>query len=193
LVGPGAHVIQYPLRDGELVNFVGAVEGNRWEVESWSETGTHAECLNDFKGWHEDVHTLIKAIDVPYKWVLKVRDPMPLWSRGDVTLLGDACHPTLPFLAQGAAMAIEDGYILARALDKYRHAPREGFAAYENARRERTSRVVLGSAANTKRFHNPALANADGASAYVEREWNETQVRERYEWLFKYDVDAVEI
>jgi salicylate hydroxylase len=192
-VGPGAHVIQYPLRRGELINFVGAVEGNRWEVESWSEAGTHEECLNDFKGWHEDVQTMIKAIDTPFKWVLKVRDPMPLWSRGNMTLLGDACHPTLPFLAQGAGMAIEDGYILARALEKYPHSISTAFERYEAARKERTSRVVIGSAANTKRFHNPALADAQGAGEYVNREFSEERVKERYEWLFNYDVDTVEI
>jgi salicylate hydroxylase len=190
-VGPGAHVIQYPLRNNELVNFVGAVEGTGWEVESWSEKGTHEECLNDFKGWHEDVQTLINAIDIPYKWALMVRDPMPAWSRGNVTLLGDACHPTLPFLAQGAAMALEDGYILARALEKYRGAPKIALAQYEKARQERTSRIVLGSAANAKRFHNPALADASGAADYVSREWNEERVNERYEWLFQYDVDTV--
>jgi salicylate hydroxylase len=190
-VGPGAHVIQYPLRNNELVNFVGAVEGTGWEVESWSEKGTHEECLNDFKGWHEDVQTLIKAIDIPYKWALMVRDPMPAWSRGNVTLLGDACHPTLPFLAQGAAMALEDGYILARALEKYRGDPQTALAQYEKARQERTSRIVLGSAANAKRFHNPALADASGAADYVSREWNEERVNERYEWLFQYDVDTV--
>jgi salicylate hydroxylase len=115
-VGPGAHVVQYPLRQGELMNFVGAIEGNRWEIESWSERGTREECLGDFVGWHEEVQAMIHAIEVPYKWVLKVRDPMDTWSRGPVTLLGDACHPTLPFLAQGAAMAMEDGYMLARAM-----------------------------------------------------------------------------
>jgi salicylate hydroxylase len=190
-VGPGAHVIQYPLRSNELVNFVGAVEGNGWEVESWSEKGTHEECLRDFTGWHEDVQTLIKAIDIPYKWALMVRDPMPAWSRGRVTLLGDACHPTLPFLAQGAAMALEDGYVLARALDQYRDAPETALTQYEKARQERTARVVLGSAANAKRFHNPALADAAGAADYVSREWNEERVNERYEWLFQYDVDNV--
>jgi salicylate hydroxylase len=189
-VGPGAHVIQYPLRNGELVNFVGAVEGNGWKVESWSEKGTHEECLADFTGWHEDVQTLIKAIDIPYKWALMVRDPMPQWSRGSVTLMGDACHPTLPFLAQGAAMALEDGYVLARALERYRDAPRTALRQYEAARRERTSRIVLGSAANAARFHNPALAHAEGAADYVSREWTEERVKERYEWLFEYDVDA---
>ena len=190
-VGPGAHVVQYPLRQGALMNFVGAIEGNRWEIESWSERGTREECLGDFVGWHEEVQAMIHAIEVPYKWVLKVRDPMDTWSRGPVTLLGDACHPTLPFLAQGAAMAMEDGYMLARAMALCPTDPTQAFARYEAVRKERTARVVEGSAANTKRFHNPALAHAQGAAEYVEREWNEARVKERYEWLFKYDVDAV--
>ena len=190
-VGPGAHVVQYPLRQGALMNFVGAIEGNRWEIESWSERGTREECLSDFVGWHEEVQAMIHAIEVPYKWVLKVRDPMDTWSRGPVTLLGDACHPTLPFLAQGAAMAMEDGYMLARAMALCPTDAAQGFARYEAVRKARTARVVEGSAANTQRFHNPALAHAQGAAEYVEREWNEARVKERYEWLFKYDIDAV--
>jgi salicylate hydroxylase len=173
------------------MNFVGAIEGTHWAVESWSERGTREECLADFAGWHEEVQAMIQAIDVPYKWVLKVRDPMDTWSRGPITLLGDACHPTLPFLAQGAAMAIEDGYMLARALALWPTDPAQAFARFEAVRKERTARVVEGSAANTKRFHNPALAHAQGAAEYVEREWNEARVKERYEWLFKYDIDAV--
>jgi len=192
-VGAGAHVIQYPLRGGELMNFVGAVEGNRWDIESWSEAGTHEECLEDFKGWHEDVQTLIRAIDTPYKWVLKVRDPMETWSKGRITLLGDACHPTLPFLAQGACMAIEDGYILARALEKYRDSVPTAFQRYEDARKERTARVVRGSNENATRFHNPALSDVKGATEYVDSQFTEERVKERYEWLFQYDVDAVEL
>lgn len=192
-VGPGAHVIHYPLRGHTLVNFVGAVERDGWQVESWSERGTIEECLADFAGWHEDVRALISAIDVPYKWALMIREPMTRWSAGNVTLLGDACHPTLPFLAQGAGMALEDGYLIARCLERYRKALPRALERYESLRLERTSRIVRGSAANTKRFHNPALAHAEGAAEYVDREWSEERVKERYNWLFEYDVDAVDV
>jgi salicylate hydroxylase len=81
--------------------------------------------------------------------------------------------------------------MLARAMALCPTDPTQAFARYEAVRKERTARVVEGSAANTKRFHNPALAHAQGAAEYVEREWNEARVKERYEWLFKYDIDAV--
>ena len=135
---------------------------------------------------------MIRAIDVPYKWALKHRAPLPKWSVGRVSLLGDACHSTLPFLAQGAAMAIEDGFILARALEACADAE-VALGRYEEARRARTTRMVEGAAANSKRFHNPELAHVDGARAYVDREWNEARVKERYEWLFTYDVTTVPV
>jgi len=191
-VGPGAHVIHYPLRRGELVNFVGILERDDWQVESWTERGTVEECLNDFNGWHVDVRTLIQALDQPFKWALMLREPLQQWTHGRITLLGDACHPTLPMLASGAAMAIEDGYMLARALDEVSD-PLQALQRYEAARIGRTTRVVRGSADNAKRFHNPALANAEGAADYVSREWNEARVHERYEWLFTYNVDEAVI
>jgi len=192
-VGPGAHVIHYPLRHGKLVNFVGILERDDWQVESWTERGSVEECARDFAGWHEDVHTLIRALDEPYKWALMLREPLPIWSQGRVTLLGDACHPTLPMLASGAAMAIEDGYVLARALAAHPDDIALAFKRYEAARVERASRVVRGSAENARRFHNPALEHAQGAADYVDREWNEARVRERYEWLFSYNADEAPV
>ncbi len=191
-VGPGGHIVHYPLRAGELMNFVGVRERGDWQVESWSVAGKVDEALADFAGWHEDIQLMIRAIDVPYKWALMHRAPLPKWSVGRVSLLGDACHSTLPFLAQGAAMAIEDGFILARALEAYGDAA-VALGHYEAARRTRTTRMVEGAAANTKRFHNPELAHVDGARAYVDREWNEARVKERYEWLFTYDVTTVPV
>jgi salicylate hydroxylase len=181
-IGPGGHVVHYPVRSGEAMNFVAVVERADWKVESWTCPGEAHECAADFRGWHEDVHRLIHAAPWLYKWALAGRPPMPAWSRERVTLLGDACHATLPFLAQGAGMAIEDAVILARAVAET-PALDEALWRYEATRSERTRRVVEGSAENTRRFHDPRLADAAGAQEYVDTEWSE----ERYEWLFTYD------
>ena len=191
-VGPGGHVVHYPLGGGSVMNFVGALERADWRVESWSARGTPEELAADFAGWHEDVQALIRGIPAPHKWALMVRPPMPRWSVGRVTLLGDACHSMVPFLAQGAVMAIEDGYVLARALAGGGDVA-SGLAKYEQARRERTTRAVEGSAANIARFHHRALADPQKAREYVEREWAGANVAQRYEWLFTYDATAVSL
>jgi salicylate hydroxylase len=191
-VGPGAHVVHYPLRAGKVMNFVGALERSDWQVESWSARGTTEELAADFAGWHEDIHALIRNIPVPHKWALMTRPPMERWSVGRVTLLGDACHSMVPFLAQGAVMAIEDGYILARALTASADISSNLFK-YEEARRQRTRKAVEGSAANIGRFHHPALADPATARQYVEREWAGQNVADRYEWLFRYDVTTAAV
>jgi salicylate hydroxylase len=192
-VGPGGHVVHYPLHRGELMNFVGIRERQDWRVESWSVQGDAGECARDFAGWHEDVHRLIGAAPSLYKWALMVREPMPRWTRGRVTLLGDACHPTLPMLAQGAVMAIEDGFILARALAASRGDVPAALDRYERARAERTCRMVLGSAENARRFHNRALAEPKTAKEFLDREWSREAITARYDWLFTYDVTAAAI
>lgn len=192
-VGPGAHVITYPVRGGELLNFVGIVERSDWTVESWTTQGTSAECEQDFEHWHEDIHLLIRQIERPFKWALIGREPLSQWTHGSVTLLGDAAHPTLPFLAQGACMAIEDAIVLARCLEAHADAPRAGLQRYEQLRIERTTRIVRGSSDNAKRFHNPLLAHQEGAQDYIDREWAEDKVRSRYHWLFEYDALTVPV
>lgn len=190
-VGPGGHVVHYLLRRGEIFNFVGHAERDGWEVESWTERGSQEECAADFEGWHHDIGTIVGRLHAPFKWALLGREPMKRWSQGPVTLLGDACHATLPFLAQGAVMAIEDGFILARCLAHFAGSVEAAFAAYERLRLERTTRVVLGSADNGRRFHNRAMSSAADAQRYVDTEWQEARITERYDWLFRYDAVGV--
>jgi salicylate hydroxylase len=192
-IGPHRHAVQYPLRRGELMNLVGVVERSDWLEESWTTRGTHAEMVRDFEGWHADLHTMMAAIEQPFLWALILRRPLPRWSVGRVTLLGDAAHPTLPFLASGAVMAIEDSFIIARALERYGADLQEGLKAYERARLERTSRVVHGSADNTRRFHNEALRQPDTAQAFYAAEFTPERLRERYDWLYSYDATRVGI
>src|SRR5690349_12984238 len=190
-VGPGGHVITYPVRRGELLNFVGIFEGESWPVESWTERGTREACHQSFAGWNPEIHDIIENVDIPYKWALLGRDPLDRFVAGRACLTGDAAHPTLPFLAQGANMAIEDGMVLARCLEAFPVA--EALQRYQRARIGRTNSIVTKSAENAKRFHNPALAHAEGADDYVSREWQPEKVRERYDWLFTYDALGVPV
>jgi salicylate hydroxylase len=146
--------VHYYVRRGELVNCVCVVEQSGWTVESWTEPGERGQLGREFAGWHSSIRTLIDNIDPEtcYRWALFDRPPMPRWSRGRVTLLGDACHPTLPFQAQGAAMAIEDAAVLARCLAAG-PAISESLARYESLRRARTAQVQAGSRRNARVFH----------------------------------------
>jgi salicylate hydroxylase len=192
-LGPHGHVLHYPVRRGEIMNFISFVERDDWQIESWVTQGTNDELANDFRGWHPDVHEIIRRIETPYKWAMMVRGPMARWSKGRVTLLGDACHPTLPFLGQGGVMAIEDGYIVAACLAKHFDDPAAAFARYEDIRRERTATVVRKSHENRKSAFSPALADPGKVAVEVAREWQQERVRERMEWLYAYDATAVAI
>jgi salicylate hydroxylase len=192
-LGPTGHVLHYPVRRNELMNFVGLVERSDWRVESWTVAGTVEEVAGDFDGWHSDVTEMIRKIETPYKWALWVRSRMERWSSGRVTLLGDACHPTLPFLGQGAVMALEDAYVLARCLTKYAHDHTTAFAQYENARKDRTTAIVRAAADTKKRAINPAFSDADGVSAYLAREWEQGPVMARYDKVYAYDATSVSI
>jgi salicylate hydroxylase len=192
-LGPHGFVLHYPVRRGELMNFVGCVERDDWRIESWMTEGERGELADNYRGWHEDVQTLIEAIPVPYKWALMVRGPMETWSKGRITLLGDACHPTLPFLGQGAVMAMEDGYVLAACIAKYRDDPLAAFARYEGARKDRTGMVVRKAAENRAMAFAPELAEQGAVTDAIMRHWLQVRLKERLDWLYAYDATAVAV
>lgn len=180
--GPHKHFVHYYLRRGELVNCVCVVEKQGWEVESWSERGDLAELKNDFAGWHDEVQSLIDNIDrdALFKTALYDRPPMLQWSRGRITLLGDACHPTLPFLAQGATMAIEDAAVLASLLRQAGTVEAQ-LKRYEDLRMERTAAIQNGSRRNATVFH------MTGVKAWARNRAAKRASGRRLDWLFRYN------
>jgi len=192
-LGPRGFVLHYPVRRGELMNFVGCVERDDWRVESWVTEGVREELAQDYRGWHDDVRRLIGAIPIPYKWALMVRAPMERWSKGRITLLGDACHPTLPFLGQGGVMAIEDGYVLAACLHKYFENPAIALARYEDIRKERTAMVVRKAQENRAMAFEPRLADSNAYAEAIARDWLELRHKERMDWLYAYDATSVDV
>jgi len=186
-IGPGQHLVNYPLRDGKLMNMVGTVERPDWKVESWTVEGTTEECLNDYSGWHEDVQSLIKSAPKLLKWAFGERVPMKKWSKNRISLMGDACHPTLPFLAQGAVMAIEDAVVLSRCLEQYYSNLETALLVYEQSRSERTCKTVTEARKNTDRFHSAELVTRERAEKYLQKEMGEAPIHDRYNWLYQYD------
>ncbi|GAA3381664.1 FAD-dependent monooxygenase [Cryptosporangium minutisporangium] len=159
-MGPGRHFVHYFVAGRRLVNFVAVVEQDSWTRESWTDAGDVADALAAFDGWHPQLREILKAVDGTFVWALFDRAPLDRWSSGRVTLLGDACHPMLPFMAQGAAMAIEDGATLAACLADAGAAgsaadPAEALRRYEQLRLPRTARLQAMSAENKTRFHLP--------------------------------------
>lgn len=188
-MGPRRHFVHYFVRGGELVNFVGVVESADWTEASWRSRGEVSELLDDFTGWHAGVRAIIEAADEVYKWALYDHPPLSTWSRGAVTLLGDACHPMLPYLAQGAAMAIEDAWVLSRMLERWEDEPAHGISDYERFRRPRTTRVQLRSRAQGDEFHLagrwPVLAR--NLKLALGTRYLPEIAMQQFDWLHGYD------
>ena len=181
-VGPGRHAVCYYLRGGALLNFVGCVETDEISEESWTLKFPWEKLKADYRGWNPAIQAVIDAADKDacYRWSLHDRPPAPHWSTDRVTLLGDAAHPTLPYLAQGAAMAIEDGAVLTRAL-AMRNTISEALILYERNRIERTSKIVAQSTANRELFHLPSEEAIRAAFA------KRNQGADRNSWLYSYN------
>lgn len=180
--GPGKHFVHYPVDGGARINGVAVVEARAWTEESWALPGQPEVLRSAFQGWHPELQQLLERVTPEglFQWGLFDRPPLPRWHRGPVALLGDACHPTLPFLAQGAAMAIEDSAALALALSQ---APTvsDALTTYEGWRRPRTARIqqlsrrygwVYHLGAPLASFRNLAAPRARGTTM---------------DWLYRYD------
>ncbi|HZD92471.1 MAG TPA: FAD-dependent monooxygenase [Pseudolabrys sp.] len=183
-LGPGRHFLVFPLRAGQLVNYVGFVPADEKMKESWSASGDPDQLRAEFAGWDPQIENLLAKVEHTFRWALYDRDPLPTWTKGRLTLLGDAAHPMLPHLGQGANQSIEDGMALATILanaDKA-NAP-QALAAYERLRRERVADVQRGARENGLRY--------DSASNYADLGLRDANIRAHAEFrkaLYSYDV-----
>jgi salicylate hydroxylase len=142
-IGPTGHVIGYPIRGGELLNIFAGRVSKVWADENWAVPSNTEEMMAAYAGWNEGLLSVLSLATEAYKWGIHDRDPLPHWNLGSVALLGDAAHPMMPTLAQGAAMAMEDGMAFARLLDLNRDDPQKALRLYSEERQPRVSKVQL--------------------------------------------------
>ena len=177
--GPKTHLVHYPLRRGELYNLVAVFHSNRYE-EGWNSYGDVAELNERFRNQQPQVHRLLDKIESWRMWVLCDREPVANWTQGRITLLGDAAHPMLQYLAQGACMAMEDAVCLADRLAARRDDPEAAFTAYQQERYLRTARVQVMARVYGDFYHatgpvrelrNAALGGRTAEQAYAGNDW----------------------
>jgi len=178
--GPKCHLVHYPLRGGELFNLVAVFNSNRYE-EGWNSFGDPAELHQRFQHTCDDVRLMLGKISEWRMWVLCDREPVKMWSKGRVTLLGDAAHPMLQYLAQGAGMALEDSISLAKCLDNA-GSVETAFEAYALKRYLRTGRVQL-----TARLYGE-FYHADGVRREIRNEYVKNLGYEGLAWIYEHQV-----
>jgi salicylate hydroxylase len=145
-----SQLVTFPLTRGEETFVFATAAESDWRHESWTTPGDINEVRQLYNGYHPEARALLDACDSVMKSALNVREPLPMWSRGNVTLLGDACHPMMPFMAQGACQSIEDAVVLSRALqDSTAAEVTSRLATYENTRKQRTAEIQIASRGNT--------------------------------------------
>lgn len=183
-MGEGKHFLVYPVRRGELINYVGFVPSAEEARESWSAPGDPVALAEAFTGWDPAVQDLLSKVELTFWWGLYDRDPLTTWTRERLTLLGDAAHPMLPHLGQGANQAIEDAVALAEILaDADARSAPTALLAYEKLRLERTTQVQLGARANGRRY--------DSAYDDLDQRDAEIAASARFRlWLYDHDAAA---
>jgi salicylate hydroxylase len=187
-IGSGGHAVCYYVRGGAVLNFVGIVETDEVSDESWTVKMPWEQIKADYRGWHPVIQTVIDKADRDkcYRWSLHNRLPIKNWSTARATLMGDAAHATLPYLAQGAVMAIEDGAVLARALGLESDIA-TALQLYQRNRIDRTARIVMQSSDNRRLFH--LRSEAEMRTAFANRD----EGKDRNTWLYSYNPMTVEL
>jgi salicylate hydroxylase len=184
--GPGHHFVHYFVGAGaRYVNWVAVMPGE-WRIESWTARGEVADAVQEFAGWHPHVGAIISAADTTNRWALYDRDPLVRWTIGRVTLLGDAAHAMLPYMAQGAVQAIEDAAVLAQCLARSApHDPAPALRRYEETRKPRATRCQEGSRRNGEMYHL-----ADGEQQHSRDVNLGSATTAQNVWLYGHDVEA---
>lgn len=188
MVGPRRHLVTYPLRGGRQVNFVAVEERDSWTDEGWTEPDDPENLRRAFADWGGSVEALLGAVDRTFLWGLFDHPPLPRWVAGRIALLGDACHPMLPYLAQGATMALEDAWVLAAEMD-VAESPERGLLAYEARRAPRAERVQRASARNGWMFHlRPGMREAAHLGLRAASAFAPGMLMGQFDWLYGADV-----
>jgi salicylate hydroxylase len=192
-LGPRGHFVHYFVSAGRYLNFVGHKEQDtEWLSESWSEPGKVADLRAAYAGWHSQVQRIIDAVDETFIWAVLDHPPIERWSYGRITMLGDACHPMLPYMGQGGAQAIEDAVAITAALLRCDDKVEAGLQLYETARRPRASKIQDGSWANKTRFHlpdGPAQVERDAQMAKGTTDWSTSAIA----WVYGHDAERLDL
>jgi len=188
-LGPHGAIVIYGVRRGALINVVAHHDDDTYKHESWITECDREEPIQRYAKWHESLKRLFSASQVWYKWALYDRDPIPQWTRGRVTVLGDAAHPMLPYLGQGACQAMEDGCVLAMALEAMPDDILGGLQLYERSRRPRASQVVLEARARGVDNHlvSPLAALKRDALIWVRQRLSPDRDSRGLTWIPSYD------
>lgn len=191
--GPKGHVVVYYVKGGRAINIVACLEVDSWAEESWTLPSSREELCAAYAEWNPALLRLLEKTTNVFKWGLFDHDPMQGWSRGNVTLLGDAAHPMLPYLSQGAAMGIEDGWVLARALTETGVDVATALQIYEAARLPRTRDVQLGARARARSYHltSPFARLKRDVAHFLRGLVNPHAAGMQTAWVYDYDATAV--
>jgi len=187
-MGPGQHLVSYPLRGGSLRNIVAVEERKAWAEEGWAHPDSPTTLRRAFAGFGGPVPGWLAQVDKVFLWGLFRHSVAATWHSGRAVLLGDAAHPTLPFMAQGANMALEDAYTLARELDRAPDLP-TGLAAYQTARRNRVQRVVEAANRNARNYHlRPPVAPLAHMALRLSQKFVRDAPLRQVGWIYDHDV-----